>query len=445
MNDERIALAEASLRDFLGCNRLEGRSFLDVGSGSGLFSLAARRLGARVHSFDFDPQSVACTIELRRRYFKDDPCWLIERGSILDTAYLGRLGHFDIIYSWGVLHHTGAMAEALANIKRLVPIGGQLFIAIYNDQSAITDEWWRIKRRYNALPRVLRLPYALNIIARNEWPLFHARWQEDDLKGYLRGWREYHKITARGMNKWHDWIDWIGGYPYERATVDEIADLFMNDGFEPTKIFYCAGYGCNEFVFRRVVGAGTVVDRLLPESGWYVRRHGVRVTYNSRQDSTQTGSVSKMPMLERNEQLLLFAGQDLVGPVTPEPQAGSRAVMIRWRQGAIAGKAAELRVAPGVCVRLDGPFQHVRGHMWRVSLPQLEAHADRIEELGSGLVLFENGRQLQSPHSPHDQIARYGAGRFSHWRDTLYFSTPDNQAPDPAGRRYEIVYRTSGA
>ena len=72
LNDERISEAEASLKSMLKVEGLTGKSFLDIGSGSGLFSLAARRLGARVHSFDYDPQSVACTAELKRRYFEGD-------------------------------------------------------------------------------------------------------------------------------------------------------------------------------------------------------------------------------------------------------------------------------------------------------------------------------------------------------------------------------------
>src|SRR4026207_1913936 len=98
LDDTRIKEAEASLQQMLEVDSLAGKTFIDVGSGSGLFSLAARRLGARVHSFDYDPESVACTMELRRRYFDEDSDWTIEEGSVLDANYIDALGKFDIVY-----------------------------------------------------------------------------------------------------------------------------------------------------------------------------------------------------------------------------------------------------------------------------------------------------------------------------------------------------------
>src|SRR5262249_37409637 len=106
LNDDRIRVAEESVQDMLESKRLDGLRFIDVGCGSGIFSLAARRLGARVHSFDFDPHSANCARELRRRHFPNDDGWTIEEGSVLDKAYLSRLGQHDVVYSWGVLHPT---------------------------------------------------------------------------------------------------------------------------------------------------------------------------------------------------------------------------------------------------------------------------------------------------------------------------------------------------
>lgn len=248
LNEDRIVEAENSLRKMLDVENLEGKSFVDVGSGSGLFSLAARRLGARVHSFDFDPKSVACTRELKRRFFADDLNWTINEASALDKEYIGTLGQFDVVYSWGVLHHTGQMWQALRNVTALVKPRRKLFIAIYNDTGSQAARWAWIKKTYNDLPRSLRAPFAALMILPEEAKSFTKAMLTLKPGDYIKSWTAYDK--SRGMNRWRDIIDWVGGYPYEVATPDEIFDFYRERGFELDKM-RCGGVGlgCNEFVF----------------------------------------------------------------------------------------------------------------------------------------------------------------------------------------------------
>lgn len=249
LDDQRIAQAESSLRSMLGVSDLEGRSFLDIGSGSGLFSLAARRLGARVHSFDYDPQSVACTNELRRRYFPEDALWRVDEGSVLDKDYLGSLGTFDIVYSWGVLHHTGAMWDALANAAPLVNEGGQLFIAIYNDQGRASIWWTRVKRLYCGSPR----PVQALILGLCTLRLWGPALVREGLRGRaVSKLRNYGQSSGRGMSAWRDVVDWVGGYPFEVAKPEQIFDFYRERAFVLQRMTTCAGgLGCNQFVFRR--------------------------------------------------------------------------------------------------------------------------------------------------------------------------------------------------
>jgi len=250
LDDERITAAERALCEMLEMPRLDGLRFLDIGSGSGLSSLAARRLGATVHSFDYDPQSVACTEELRRRYFPGDSSWRIERGSALDPGYLRALGRFDIVYSWGVLHHTGNMWAALDNAAIPVDCGGRLFVAIYNDTGTQSRRWEWIKRTYNELPRLARTPFAVAVTLPGELRTFAGTLMRGRPADYIRNWTDYRR--RRGMSFWHDILDWVGGYPYEYAAADQIFDFYRARGFTLTKM-KCrgVGLGCNELVFVR--------------------------------------------------------------------------------------------------------------------------------------------------------------------------------------------------
>lgn len=245
LNDERIEEAKSSLKRMLNIESLEGKTFLDVGSGSGLFSLAARMLGAKVYSFDYDPQSVACTAELKRRYFPGDD-WVVESGSVLDKDYLSRLGQFDVVYSWGVLHHTGSMWEALGNVAPLVKPEGQLFIAIYNKQQFISAYWVIVKRLYNRswpiVQSTLNMGYFLFFAAQ----LFIA----DVLRG-INPTLRYKGVGSRGMNVYRDVVDWVGGWPFEVATPEEIFRFFRKRNFSLSELVTCGGkHGCNEFVFK---------------------------------------------------------------------------------------------------------------------------------------------------------------------------------------------------
>jgi len=253
LNEDRIGEAEKSLKEMLEMEDFQNKRFLDIGSGSGLFSLAARRLGATVHSFDYDPLSAACTQELKRRYFPDDASWIIEQGNILDVTYLDTLGTYDIVYSWGVLHHTGNMWKALGNVIHLVDEKGILFISIYNDQGPFSQLWKYVKKFYNHSSSPMKILIILWFGAFFETrsaTMRILRWKNPLPFKY---WKE--KKKSRGMSVWYDLVDWVGGYPFEVAKPEEIFDFYREKGFLMTKLKTCrGGLGCNEFVFVREAG-----------------------------------------------------------------------------------------------------------------------------------------------------------------------------------------------
>jgi 2-polyprenyl-6-hydroxyphenyl methylase/3-demethylubiquinone-9 3-methyltransferase len=245
---ENISEAQKSLRALLRRNTLSGARFLDIGCGSGLFSLAARNLGATVHSFDFDADSVQCTHSLKDTYRPSDPSWTIDQGSILDEESC-RIGHFDIVYAWGVLHHTGDMRQAIKNAASLVAPAGHLAVALYRKTPMC--RFWAIEKRWysQASQRQQELAYSLYVAA------YRAR-----LFVTGKSFRSYvasYKNDVRAMDFHHNARDWLGGYPYESISKDDAMSLLADLGFEcihnncGPPSFGLLGSGCNEFLFRR--------------------------------------------------------------------------------------------------------------------------------------------------------------------------------------------------
>ena len=270
LSEERIQDAEESLRRLLKRSDLKGCTFLDAGSGSGLFSLAAYRLGADVTSFDVDSDSVACTQELKRRYAGDrEAAWRVLDGSLLDNTFLCTLGEFDVVYCWGVAHHTGHMWLAIENLTRRLKNEGAFVLAIYNDQLYVSRAWRGIKRIYNRLP-VLTRPFYVVAIGSVEFMkrflvtllacclrLFTLR---NPFVPFLNWARE---SQSRGMHGWYDLVDWVGGWPFEVARPEDVFRFVRDRGFRLEELSTSVGHGCNEFVFVR---ADSLPTPLLPRN-----------------------------------------------------------------------------------------------------------------------------------------------------------------------------------
>lgn len=248
LDEERVEIAKKSLQDAFLVDTFAGKSFLDIGCGSGLYSLAAARLGAdEIYSFDYDENSVEATRSLKQRVDAYDS-WTITQGDILDDDFVRNLDKYDYIYSWGVLHHTGDLYSAIENTLDCVDESGKLYIAIYNDSDAgrfSSDDWLQIKRRYanggvlkKRVMEALYIGYWMGIrLFRGENPIQKIRNYKYD-GGHS------------GMAFYPDVRDWLGGLPYEYATTDEIVEFVTNNSrFKLENVEKDGGTGNNRFLF----------------------------------------------------------------------------------------------------------------------------------------------------------------------------------------------------
>lgn len=248
IDEDAIRLAESGLLALIAREDIAGRSFLDIGSGSGLHSLAALRLGAAsVTAVDIDVNSVETT----RATLEQN--WPEKNASVRLVSVLAPeardLGEYDIVYSWGVLHHTGAMWEAIRQAASHVKPDGRFVLAIYRKTPLC---WaWKIEKRIftgagGFVRSLIRIPY---IAAFKLGLRLTGRRPADFIDNYK---------GRRGMNFHNDIDDWLGGYPYESASEEEIAAFMAKLGFveelvirSTPKLAGLFGTGCSQFRFRR--------------------------------------------------------------------------------------------------------------------------------------------------------------------------------------------------
>jgi SAM-dependent methyltransferase len=247
INDQRISAAERGLAKLLTREELAGRTFLDIGCGSGLHSLAAARAGvAAITAIDLDPNSVATTKAVLTRFAPTEVEWQAMERSVFD---LDSLPLHDVVYSWGVLHHTGAMERAISAAAARVRPGGLFAIALYRKTPLCG--FWRIEKKLYtqggpAMRGVLETLYN------------GARGMSFWLRG--RSFKAYKADYAalRGMEYMTDVRDWLGGYPYESiskpdmlAIADALGFDFLRGDIREKPGSGLLGSGCDEYVFRK--------------------------------------------------------------------------------------------------------------------------------------------------------------------------------------------------
>ena len=352
-SDARVESSRVHLLKALRLGSLEGLSFLDIGCGSGLHSLAALRAGAAsVNGFDYDPDSVATSLKVRDMTVGAAAPWTVEQGSVLDAARMERLGKADIVYSWGVLHHTGDMWTAMDNAVIARKPDGVVYIALYSSDQYVEPpaaHWVRIKRAYNECgafgKRMMEWRHALG--------LFRI-----GLRERKSPWTVMREAGVRGMDFWTDIRDWLGGWPIEFASYAEVEAWGARHGL--TVVNAIVGEGCTEYI--------------------------------------------------------------LADPARNAKWAAEETRRLAARRP------------------LPAPFTRGEGHSWVSYIPELAGKGDEtLVPRGSTLMLYDGDRPFGLPHFMHAHIARFGAGRFAHWRDHVLFSTPDGSDPNADPSRYSFV------
>jgi SAM-dependent methyltransferase len=241
--EEHLAIARKWLLEFLRLPDLQDKVFLDIGCGSGIHSLAAWESKAQhVDSIDVDPDSIQATAVLRQSCGNPEN-WEIRPGSILDDSLLAILPQADIVYSWGVLHHTGNLWKAMENSAKFLKPDSLFYIAIY-EKNEKSQYWISVKRRYNVSGWWQRHGMEMKYIFKHFfWPPYPKR--------IIRSfWYIASYKSKRGMAFMTDVRDWLGGWPYEPATAEEVC-AFCERKLGLTRLQVKTGEANIEYLFAK--------------------------------------------------------------------------------------------------------------------------------------------------------------------------------------------------
>ena len=249
VDTRQIDEAIAGLRKLLGDYDLVGKRFLDIGCGSGIHSVAAACLGAsEIMAVDLDPDSVGTTKALLERFARNSR-WRVEQISVFDLEP-EVLGTFSVVYSWGVLHHTGNMNLAIRKSTAMVGDGGRFLFALY--YRTWMCPFWKMEKRWYS-----RASQSAQSLVRGLFvTLFMMRlWAAG--RGLRKHVDDYHE-SHRGMDFYHDVHDWLGGYPYESISSDEVEELMRQVRMVRVRRFLKKGLsvgvfgsGCNEYAYAK--------------------------------------------------------------------------------------------------------------------------------------------------------------------------------------------------
>ena len=115
---------------FVDFDALRGKDVLDVGCGSGIATQMLAEAGANVTAVDLTDWAVETT---RRRLAAFGLEGDVRREDAEQLPFADE--SFDLVFSWGVIHHSSDMDRALAELVRVCRRGGRIVIMVYHRHS----------------------------------------------------------------------------------------------------------------------------------------------------------------------------------------------------------------------------------------------------------------------------------------------------------------------
>lgn len=132
----------------------KGRKVLDAGCGNGRWTYGFLKLGARVTAVDYSQNA----LKIVSTSLGQNKNLAVRKVNLLELPRWLKKEKFDLVFSWGVLHHTGNIRKALKNVAPLVKDDGVLYLYLYGKESLGVKGTIQVLAR-----RTLLLPFSPNV------------------------------------------------------------------------------------------------------------------------------------------------------------------------------------------------------------------------------------------------------------------------------------------
>ena len=182
--------------------QLKNKKVLDMGCGSGRFSVAFARLGAKkVYGVDLGDQGIRIGNKLSKKFNLKNLTF--KKSSVLSLPF--KNNYFDFVFCKGVLHHTGNLKKALNEFVRVINGNGYGYLYLYGKGGI----FWYSRKKMRQIMKNIPYEFTMNVLKLYGMPaertVFVDSWyvpiEENVSKNFLENYFKYKNLKFKKYTK----------------------------------------------------------------------------------------------------------------------------------------------------------------------------------------------------------------------------------------------------
>tara|TARA_B100001063_G_C16709692_1_gene527317 strand:+ start:122 stop:1153 length:1032 start_codon:yes stop_codon:yes gene_type:complete len=137
--------------------KIKGKKILDMGCGSGRFTSAFAKLGAKkVYGVDLGSDGISVAKKLTKKFNIKNATF--KNASVLNMPF--KNNYFDFVFCKGVLHHTGNLKRGLDEFIRMIKINGYGYLYLYGRGGI----FWYSRKKMRKIMKIIPHEFSINVL-----------------------------------------------------------------------------------------------------------------------------------------------------------------------------------------------------------------------------------------------------------------------------------------